>query len=188
LCDAGLRARLGSSLLQVPLPTPPRAQPARRPLFRSLYLFVRAPCHRRRGLHVGVRRMLLCMHPRARAPTHSHTHARRGKTAPFCPFTAPSRARRCSARRETGHCRRGGLSASGVLRPGRHCVCAHDRAQASREPRDRGNPSRSTGAPISPLRRVAHPHAFAAPFHSCLCLRACGHTRVHRENASHRQR
>jgi hypothetical protein len=39
-------------------------------------------------LDVGVRRTLLCTHPRACAPTHVHAHTRRGKTAPFCPFTA----------------------------------------------------------------------------------------------------
>jgi hypothetical protein len=174
--------------LQPPLPTLPRAQPARCPLFCSLCPFVRALCHRCRGLDVGVCRALLCMHTRARAPTHVHAHARRGKIAPFCPFTAPSRARWRSTRCEPRRCRWGRLPAIGVLKPDRCRVCMHDRAQASREPRRPWQPQ--------PLRRCSHLPAVVrrAPTHVCrpfllyICLRACGHTHIHHKNASHLDR
>jgi hypothetical protein len=78
LCDAGLRARLGSSLLQVTLPTLSRAQPARRPLFSSFCLFVRAPCRAAVRATTAVLTSVCAARSIAhtRAPVHPHTRTR----------------------------------------------------------------------------------------------------------------
>jgi hypothetical protein len=96
LCDAGLRARLGSSLVQVPLPTTPHALPfgGRSPLSvranRSVAT-VLARCH---GLGVGmltnVHALELAHACTCRAPTHAHTFSQGKRTSFTFRFPQPS--------------------------------------------------------------------------------------------------
>jgi hypothetical protein len=94
-------------LLQVSLPSPPRA--ARSP---PLYCF---PLFRLPGRPVTAAAVLtsacartgLRAHPRARAPTHAHVFTTQGKLGPFVCLSVPGRARRRCTRRELRRRRRG---------------------------------------------------------------------------------